>query len=232
MKYSSEQINSTGILNRLVDISAIAGVTLIVLFTMEIAARETTGNDVRQALFAILAIAVLAAIKIFTNVIQSNNEVYRELSNQDIGSIVNLYGGTYNHGRNVDINSSVESRTQVPDNSDLEVPENYFDVVRTIEQVPISDIVGIREVLVRIHSYIETEPNLSVEQRKIALDKVKEIATQAISDPDDVELQAMTSFMTGINNRSEIWSQVITTFITPINIPILKLILSVANLKP
>jgi hypothetical protein len=231
MKYSSEQVNSTGILNRLVDMSAIAGVTLIVLFTIEVIARETTSNDVRQALFAILAVAVLAAIKIFTNVIYNNNEVYRESSNQDVGSIINLYGGTYNQGRNLDINSSIESRTQVHNNLDFKVPENYFDVARTIEKVPISDLVGIREVLVRIHSYIETEPDLSVEQRKIALEKVKEIATQAISDPDDVELRAMTSFMTGINNRSEVWSQIITIFITPINIPILKLILSVANIK-
>jgi hypothetical protein len=231
MKYSSEQVNSTEILNRLVDMSAIAGVTLIVLFTIEVIARETTSNDVRQALFAILAVAVLAAIKIFTNVIYNNNEVSRESSNQDVGSIINLYGGTYNQGRNLDINSSIESRTQVHNNLDFKVPENYFDVARTIEKIPISDLVGIREVLVRIHSYIETEPDLSVEQRKIALEKVKEIATQAISDPDDVELRAMTSFMTGINNRSEVWSQIITIFITPINIPILKLILSVANIK-
>jgi hypothetical protein len=231
MKYSSEQVKSTEILNRLVDISAITGVTLIVLFTIEVVARETTSNDVRQALFAILAVAILAAIKIFTNVIYNNNEVYRKSSNQDVGSIINLYGGTYNQGRNLDINSSIESRTQVHNNLDFKVPENYFDVARTIEKVPISDLVGIREVLVRIHSYIETEPNLSVEQRKIALEKVKEIATQAISDPDDMELQAMTSFMTGINNRSEVWSQIITIFITPINIPILKLILSIASMK-
>jgi hypothetical protein len=61
MKYSSEQINSTEILNRLVDILAVAGITLIVLFTMEVVAHETTSNDVRQALFAILAVAILSS---------------------------------------------------------------------------------------------------------------------------------------------------------------------------
>jgi hypothetical protein len=232
MKYTSEQTTSAEKPSKIADISAILGITSIVIFTMELAVRETTSDDARQALFAILAIAILAAIKIFTNVTYGNSEINRDPSNQDIESIVNLYGGTYHSGGHFENRTSVENRTQVHNNLDFKVPDNYFDVVKTIEQVPASEhsgIVSIREVLIRLHSYIETEPNLSVEQRKIALDKVKEIAIHAIANPYDKELQDVTLLMIEIDNMSDLWSQIIIALITPINIPALKLMLSVLN---
>lgn len=199
---------------------------------MELAARETTNDDVRQALFAILAIAILAAIKVFTNVTYGNSSVNKEPSNQDIKSMVNLYGGTYHSGDNLDNRTSVENRTQVHNNLDFKVPDNYFDVVKTIEQVPVSehsDLISIREVLIRLHSYIETEPKLSLDQRKIALGKVKEIAIHAIANPDDKELQDMTLLMMRLESISDLWTQIIIALSTPISIPALKLILSILN---
>ncbi len=232
MKYTSEQTNSTEKSNQVTDVSAILGITSIVVFTMELAVRETTSNDARQALFAILAIAILAAIKIFTNVTYTNSRVGRDPFNQDIETLVNLYGGTYYSGRNLDNRTSVENRTQVHNNLDFKVPDNYFDVLKTIEQVPPSesfDLVSIRQVLIRLHSYIETEPNLSVDQRKIALDKVKEIAIHTIANPDDQELRDMTMLMMKIDGISNVWSQIIVSLSTPSNISALKLILSILN---
>jgi hypothetical protein len=62
MKYTSEQ-------NKIVDVFALLGVTSMVLYTLELVTRDTISEDVRQTLFAILAILIIAAINIFNTVI-------------------------------------------------------------------------------------------------------------------------------------------------------------------
>jgi hypothetical protein len=62
MKCTSEQ-------NKIVDVFALLGITSMVLYTLELVTRDTISEDVRQTLFAILAILIIAAINIFNAVI-------------------------------------------------------------------------------------------------------------------------------------------------------------------
>jgi hypothetical protein len=195
----------------------------MVLYTLEIVTRDTISVDVRQTLFAILAILIIAAINIFNAVI--SKAFQEDLLGQDIDN-VNVCDGTYIK------NSLIENRTLTDGKLDFKIPENYFDVVKIIEQVPSpedSNHISIRDVLVRIQSYIETEPNFSVEKRKIALNRVKEIAIQAIASPGDTERKAFTTLMITVDNNSEIWSQIIAALTMNTSISAVTLILSLAK---
>jgi hypothetical protein len=203
MKYTSEQYKQT----KIVDVVALLGVTSMVLYTLELVTRDTISGDVRQALFAILAVLIIAAINVFNAVI--SRAFQEDLLDQDIDTVVNVYGGTYQNN--------------------FQISENYFDVVKTIEQIPFPKDhanVSVREVLIRLQSYIETEPSLTLEKRKLALDRVKEIAIQAIASPDDIEIKALTTLITS-DSVSEMWPQIINTLTMNIDISAAKLILTI-----
>jgi hypothetical protein len=220
MKYTSEQYKQT----KVVDVFALLGVTSMVLYTLELVTRDTISGDVQQTLFAILAILIIATINVFNAVI--SRAFSEDLLSQDIDTVVNVYGGGYQK------NTSIKNRTLIEGRLDFKIPENHFDVVKTIEQVTSSENsshVGIRDILIRLQSYIETEPNFSVEQKKIALDRVKEVAIQAIANPDDVEIKSFTTLMSTVGNSSEIWSQIITALTMNTSISAVTLILSLAR---
>jgi hypothetical protein len=203
MKYTSEQYKQT----KIVDVVALLGVTSMVLYTLELVTRDTISGDVRQALFAILAVLIIAAINVFNAVI--SRAFQEDLLDQDIDTVVNVYGGTYQNN--------------------FQISENYFDVVKTIEQIPFPKDhanVSVREVLIRLQSYIETEPSLTLEKRKLALDRVKEIAIQAIASPDDIEIKALTTLITS-DSVSEMWPQIINALTMNIDISAAKLILTI-----
>jgi hypothetical protein len=217
MKYTSEQYKQT----KIVDVVALLGVTSMVLYTLELVTRDTISGDVRQALFAILAVLIIAAINVFNAVI--SRAFQEDLLDQDIDTVVNVYGGTYQN------NTSIENSTKINSAFDFQIPENYFDVVKTIEQIPFSKDhanVSVREVLIRLQSYIETEPSLTLEKRKLALDRVKEIAIQAIASPDDIEIKALTTLITS-DSVSEMWPQIINALTMNIDISAAKLILTI-----
>lgn len=216
MKYTSEQYKQT----KIVDVIALLGVTSMVLYTLELVTRDTISGDVRQALFAILAILIIATINIFNAVI--SRAFQEDLPGQDIDTVVNLYGGTYQS------NTSIENSTKINSAFDFQIPENYFDVVKTIEQIPSlegHDNVSLKEVLIRLQSYIETEPSLTLEKRKLALDKVKEIAIQAIANPNDIEIKALTTLIAS-DSVSEMWPQIINALTMNVEISATKLILT------
>jgi hypothetical protein len=224
MKYTSEQYKQT----KFVAIVALLGATSMVLYTLELATRDTISGDVQQTLFAILAILIVATINIFNAVIVTSNVSQEDLLDQDIDTVVNVYGGTYLK------QTSIENKTRIEGRLDLKIPENHFDVVKTIEQVPSSEDsshIGIRDILIHLQSYIETEPNFSIEKRKIALDRVKEIAIQAITSPDDMEIKALTTLISVVDSNSEIWHQIITALTIDTDISATKLILSLAKIQ-
>jgi hypothetical protein len=106
--------------------------------------------------------------------------------------------------------------------------------VKTIEQVPISEDttpVGIREILTRLQSYIETESTLPVKRKEIALDKVKEIAIQATVNTANLELKLLTTLISEIDSRSDLWSQIITALTMETDVSAVKLILSIVNIR-
>jgi hypothetical protein len=219
MKHTSEQYNQT----KIVDVVAILGATSMVLFTLEVATRDTISAEIQQTLFAVLAILIVVAINIFNTVISLNKVNQDKLLSQDIGSVVNVYGGKYQS------NTSIENSTKINGAFDFKIPENYFDVVKTIEQIPTSEDhnnVSVREVLIRLQSYIETEPSLTLEKRKLALDRVKEIAIQAIAHPDDIEIKELTALIT-VDSGSEVWYQIINALTMNVDISATKLILTI-----
>jgi hypothetical protein len=91
MKYPADRFSSSEYISKLVDISAIVGITTIILFTMQAATRTEISSDIQQSLWAILVILILAAINIFGNII--NKDSIRD--NQIAESIVNVYRGDY-----------------------------------------------------------------------------------------------------------------------------------------
>jgi hypothetical protein len=199
MKYPSDRVSSSEYISKLVDISAIVGITTIILFTMQTATRTEISSDIQQSLFAILVILILAAINIFGNII--NKDSIRD--HQIAESIVNVYGGDYQQNSQ----STFE----------LQRPANYFDVLKTIEQIPV-DIdrshPGVQDVLLELQSYILTEPNLSVEKRQIAMDKIQEIAIEAIEHPDNLALAKLVKAMQKIEGNHELRSILIRCLIT------------------
>jgi hypothetical protein len=194
MKYPADRVSSSEYISKLVDISAIVGITTIILFTMQAATRNEISSDIQQSLFAILVILILAAINIFSNII--NKDSIRD--NQIAESIVNVYGGGYQQN----------SQTTF----ELQRPPNYFDVLKTIEQIPVDldrSHPGIQDVLLELQSYILTELNLSVEKRQIAMDKIQEIAIEAIEHPDNSGLEKLVKSMQKIEGNQELRSLLI-----------------------
>jgi hypothetical protein len=219
MKHISEQYNQT----KLVDIVAIIGATSMVLFTLEVASRDTISAEIQQTLFAVLAILIVVAINIFNTVISLNQVNQDKLLSQEIGSVVNIYGGKYQS------NTSIENSTKINGAFDFQIPENYFDVVKTIEQIPTPEDhtnISVREVLIRLQSYIETDPSLTLEKRILALDRVKEIAIQAITSPNDIEIKELTTLIT-VDSNSEMWPQIVNALTMNIDISATKLILTI-----
>lgn len=198
MKYPSERVSSSEF-SKLVDISAIVSITAIILFTIEAATHDKISSDIQQSLFAILVILILAAINIFGNII--NKDYIRD--NQIAESIINVYGGDYQKN----------SQTTF----ELQTPSNYFDVLKTIEQIPV-DIdrpnPGIQDVMLELQSYILTEPNLSVEKRQVAMGKIQEIAVEAIEHPDNLALKKFVKAMRKIEGNQELRSTLIKCLIT------------------
>jgi hypothetical protein len=79
MKYSLDRFTSAEYLSKIVDISVIAGITTIILFTMEAITCTEISSDIQQSLVVILVILILAAINIFSNIINkgyiSDNQI-------------------------------------------------------------------------------------------------------------------------------------------------------------
>ena len=194
MKYPADRVSSSEYISKLVDISAIVGITTIILFTMQAATRTEISSDIQQSLWAILVILILAAINIFGNII--NKDSIRD--NQIAESIVNVYGGGYQQN----------SQTTF----ELQTPPNYFDVLKTIEQVPV-DIdrshPGVQDVLLELQSYILTETNLSMEKKQIAMEKIQEVAIEAIEHPDNSALKKLVASMQKIEGSQELRSMLI-----------------------
>jgi hypothetical protein len=210
MKYPSDRVSSSEYISKLVDISAIAGITTIILFIIQAATRNEISSDIQQSLFAILVILILAAINIFGNII--NKDSVRD--NQVAESIVNLSGGDYQH------NSQATFK--------LKTPSNYSDVLKTIEQIPI-DIdqsnPDMQDVLLELQSYVLKEPNLSVEQRQIAMGKIQEIAVEAIEHPDNSALKKLVASMQKIESSQELRSMLIGCLTILTDEPALKSVL-------
>lgn len=194
MKYPSDRLGSSEYISKLVDISAIVGVTTMILFTIQAATRNEISSDIQQSLFAILVILILAAINIFGNII--NKDSIRD--NQIAESIINVYGGGYQNN----------SQTTF----ELQTPSNYSDVLKTIEQIPIDldqSNPDMQDVLLELQSYVLKEPNLSVEQRQIAMGKIQEIAVEAIEHPNNLALKKFVKAMQKIEGNRELRSLLI-----------------------
>lgn len=199
MKYPSSRFSSSESISAIVDVSTILGITIMIVFTMQAAIRSDISSDTQQSLFVILLILILAAINIFGNII--NKDFIRD--NQIAKSIVNVYGGDYQPSNQTTL--------------EFQTPRNYFDVLKTIEQIPV-DIdrshPGVQDVLLELQSYILTEPNLSVEKRQIAMDKIQEIAIEAIEHPDNLALAKLVKAMQKIEGNQELRSILIRCLIT------------------
>lgn len=210
MKYPADRVSSSEYISKLVDISAIVGITTIVLFTMQAATRTEISSDIQQSLWAILVILILAAINIFGNII--NKDSIRD--NQIAESIVNVYGGDYQQNSQ----STFE----------LHKPTNYFDVLKTIEQIPV-DIdrsnPGVQDVLLELQSYIFTEKNLSGDKKQIAMEKIQEIAIEAIEHPDNFALTKLVMAMQKIEGNQELRTILIISLTILTDEPALNLIL-------
>jgi hypothetical protein len=73
MKYSFDRFTSAEFLSKIVDISVIAGITTIILFTLQAITHTKISSDIQQSLVVILVILVLAAINIFSNIINKDS---------------------------------------------------------------------------------------------------------------------------------------------------------------
>jgi hypothetical protein len=210
MKYLSSRFSSSESISAIVDISTIAGISIMILFTMQSATRSGISADIQQSLFVILLILILAAVNIFGNII--NKDFIRD--SQTAKSNINIYGDDY----------YLRNQTTLK----FQTPRNYFDVLKTIEQIPVDtdrSLSEVQAVLLELQSYLLTEPNLSVEKRQIAMGKIQEIAIESIEHPDNSALTKLVASRQKIEGIQELRSMLISCLTILTDEPALKSLL-------
>jgi hypothetical protein len=225
MNDSIKNISKSENTNQLVEITAIISITILVIFAMFTASHtDPTNSDFSQAIFFLLMILVILAIKVLINVTSKSLQIGGKVAD----SMINVYGGSYTHESPTVYNTANNSST-TQYNSNFEVPSNYFDVIRAIEQVPVNNdapLVGLREILLHLQYRIEALPDASLESRRVALEKIAGIAITAVENPQDPDLQAMLSMFLLLDRRSELWSAVALNLTFNMSVSPIKLLLS------
>ena len=142
--------------------------------------------DLQQVMVVILGLLILATLDAFRKCLDDAE------SQSYVGTYVNELKQTFFEG-NVGYYAG-GNLTYVGDtntSNQLNIPPNYFEVLKTIELVPDPpnrDQPGVKDALVRLQAYIESEPKLTIEEKIEALEQVKTLAEAAQNPTQDKKL--------------------------------------------
>ncbi len=170
---------------------------LIIILKMDIS------GDLKQGLFFILLWLIFGCMDLFKSA--STKE---DSSDKDRKITQTIIQGNYYDG--VGKIYSASDR-QVADK--LDIPSNYFDVLKTIEIVPESsdpNKASIRDTLVELQSYVESDYSLSLTEKEAMLEVLKSIAIEASTHPNNNDLEYVAESIEKIDRNLEFKSKVIS----------------------
>jgi hypothetical protein len=175
------------------------GLLLIIL-------RNDITPDLKQALFFILMILISGTLRFFMRA--ANKEDNIDENKQYPQTIVN---GNYYYNKRVGDEVYNTSNQNVADIR-MDTPSNYFDVLKTIEVVPNSpepNKPGIRDVLTKLQSYVESDSTLLVTEKVAILELIRRMAIQAKADPINNDLISVVESIQKIDRNSDFKARIV-----------------------
>lgn len=175
------------------------GLLLIIL-------RNDITPDLKQALFFVLMILIFGTLRFFIKAASKEDNVNE--NKQYPQTIVN---GNYYYNKRIGDEVYNTSNQNVADIK-MDTPSNYFDVLKTIEIVPDSpepNKPGIRDVLIQLQSYVESDSTLSLTEKEAILELIKQMAIQAKSDPINNDLISVVESIQKIDRNSDFKARIV-----------------------
>ncbi|AFY94506.1 hypothetical protein [Chamaesiphon minutus] len=140
--------------------------------------RNDLSSDLKQGLFFVLMALIFGSIDLFKSA--ANKEI--NAGEDKRYSKIVVHGDYYNRIGDEVYNTSNENIADIK----MDTPSNYFDVLKVIEVVPDSpnpNQPGIKDVLVQLHSYVESDSTLLVSEKEKIFELIKQMAIEAQADP-------------------------------------------------
>jgi hypothetical protein len=175
------------------------GLLLIIL-------RNDITPDLKQALFFILMILISGTLRFFMRAASKEDNI--DKNKQYPQTIVN---GNYYYNKRVGDEIYNTSNQNVADVK-MDTPSNYFDVLKTIEVVPDSpepNKPGIRDVLIQLQSYVESDSTLSVTEKEAIFELIKRMAIQAKADPINNDSISVVESIQKIDRNSDFKARIV-----------------------
>jgi hypothetical protein len=160
-------------------------------------------EDLKQGLFFILLWLIFGCVDLFKSASKKEGS-----SDKNIKIPQTIVQGNYYDGVGRIYNTS---NRQVKDK--LDIPSNYFDVLKTIEIIPESsdpNKASIRDLLVELQSYVESDYSLSLTEKEAILEVLKSIAIEASTHPNNNDLEYVAESIEKIDRNLEFKSRVIS----------------------
>ena len=188
-KPGSEFKLSVGLVNGYY-LSFLAAGVLMIIVKIDISA------DLKQGLFFILLWLIFGSIdllkqaanrEVISDVDKIQNIVhnyYDRVGDNNISSLSDRKFGTISINNRGDTINTITNKGTINTNT----PSNYFDVIKTIEVIPDSldpSKPGIKDILVELQSYVESDYALSLSEKEVILETIKSIAIEARVDPNN-----------------------------------------------
>jgi hypothetical protein len=169
------------------------GLLLIIL-------RNDITPDLKQALFFILMILISGTLRFFMRA--ASKEDNMDENKQYPQTIV--HGNYYSSSRVGDAvyNTSNQNVTDIK----MDTPSNYFDVLKTIEVVPDSpdpNQPGIKDVLIQLQSYVESDSTLVVSEKEAIFELIKRMAIEVKLDPITDDLISVVELIQKIDRNAD-----------------------------
>jgi hypothetical protein len=160
--------------------------------------------DLKQGLFFILLWLIFGSVDLFKSASRKESNTDKNIKIPQTIIQGNYYDGVGGRIYNT-------SNQQVKDK--LDIPSNYFDVLKTIEIVPESsdpNKASIRDLLVELQSYVESDYSLSLIEKEAILEVLKSIAIEANQHPNNKDLEYVAESIKGIDRNLDFKSRVIS----------------------
>lgn len=167
------------------------GLLLIIL-------RNDITPDLKQALFFILMILIAGTMRFFMRAASKEDNIHE--NKQYPQTIVN--GNYYYKVGDEVYNTSNQNVAGLK----MDTPSNYFDVLKTIEVVPDSpepNKPGIKDVLIQLQSYVESDSTLLVTEKEAIFELIKRMAIEAKANPINKDSISVVESIQKIDRNSD-----------------------------
>jgi FlaA1/EpsC-like NDP-sugar epimerase len=175
------------------------GLLLIIL-------RNDITPDLKQALFFILMILISGTLRFFMRAASKEDNMDENKQNPQTIVHGNYYSGS-RVGDSV-YNTSNQNVTDIK----MDTPSNYFDVLKTIEVVPDSpdpNQPGIKDVLIQLQSYVESDSTLVVSEKEAIFELIKRMAIEVKLDPITDDLISVVESIQKIDRNADFKSRTV-----------------------